>query len=87
MTFAEAFDLVRHVLEFLFYVIAGPLLSIFAAKQLLWQRRLDQQLLELQRHLNELASHEPPTALGREVVLLNSLPQELQTPTVGERTD
>jgi hypothetical protein len=66
MTWAEIFDLVRHVVELLFYVIAGPLLSIFAVKQIRRQRRMDEQLLELQRRLEALARGDDDRSLPDE---------------------
>lgn len=54
MTWADIFDLVRHVAELIFYVVTGPLLSIFALKQLRRQRRLDHQLFEIEQRLREL---------------------------------
>ncbi len=34
MSWADKIDIVRHVLEAFFYLIAGPLLSVFAIKSL-----------------------------------------------------
>lgn len=50
----------RHVVELLFYLIAGPLLSIFAVKQMRHQRGLERQMMELQQRLSELASPDQP---------------------------
>jgi hypothetical protein len=57
MTWAEIFDLVRHVAELFFYVVTGPLLGLFAFNQLRRQRRLDQQLLEVQLRLRQLQAY------------------------------
>jgi hypothetical protein len=56
MRWPDIFDLVRHVVELFFYLVTGPLATLFIVKQLKRQRRIDQQLLDFQQRLAELSS-------------------------------
>lgn len=57
MTWVIGFDILRHVVEFIFYIITGPLLAIFTIKYLKRQRRVDRQLDEVLRRLDRLQRH------------------------------
>lgn len=48
------FDFARHVLEFFFYFITGPLVTIFAYKKLTGRKDTKIKLLELENKVIEL---------------------------------
>ncbi len=54
MTWINIFDLVRHIFEFFFYLITGPLVTFFAVKKLTQKKDTKTQILELQRKIYEL---------------------------------
>jgi len=92
MTLAEIFDVVRHVVELFFYLITGPLVTVFVARQWKRQRRIDQQMIELHRRLADLAAKNPTLPAMSVVVLsdeLNavSLPQQRPERTIAERSE
>lgn len=55
MTIMDKVDIVRHLFELIFYVITGPLVTIFAIKKFKQARSRKYQILNLQRKLLEMS--------------------------------
>jgi hypothetical protein len=56
--FVAIFDFIRHLFEFLFYLITGPLVGLFAYRKVVQSRNADMQIFELQKDLFELATRD-----------------------------
>ncbi len=54
MKYIEIFDFVRHLLEFFFFVVTGPLVTAVAVKKIRQRKDLKQQVLELQERVVQL---------------------------------
>lgn len=68
MTWLNIFDLVRHIFEFFFYLITGPLVTYFAVKKLTQKKDTKTQILELQSKIAEL---ERASMQGSELLTTN----------------
>lgn len=58
MKYIEIFDLVRHIFEFLFYLVTGPLVTVLAVKKITQKKNTSQQLLELHKKIREIEERE-----------------------------
>mgnify|MGYP003409854561 CR=1 FL=1 len=54
MKYIQIFDFVRHLLEFFFFVVTGPLVTAVAVKKIRQRKDLKQQVLELQERVVQL---------------------------------
>ncbi len=59
MTLMDKFELVRHAVEFFFYLITGPLVTIFVWKRVTRRRDSEAYLLEMQKQMLKLAEANP----------------------------
>lgn len=68
MSAIEIFDVIRHIFEFFFYLVTGPLVTFFAVKKITQKKDTKTQILELQRKIFELEKR--TSAQAQEVTLL-----------------
>lgn len=54
MKYIEIFDFIRHLLEFFFFLVTGPLVTAAAVKKMKQRKDLKHQLLELQEKVVQL---------------------------------
>lgn len=76
MTLSDKFDLVRHLLEAFFYVVTGPLVTIFAIKKLFGRKKV--RATDLQMQLLQLAQSDTIIFKQHIVPLVNQLDKELR---------
>lgn len=76
MTLSDKFDLVRHLLEAFFYLVTGPLVTIFAAKKLFGRKKV--RATDLQTQLLQLAQSDTIIFKQHIVPLVNQLDKELK---------
>jgi hypothetical protein len=74
MTLSDKFDLIRHVLEAFFYLVTGPLVTIFAAKKLFGRKKVIAS--DLQMQLLQLAQNDTANFKQHIVPLVNQLDRE-----------
>lgn len=73
MEWVIIFDFVRHLFEFFFFLIAGPLVSFFAYKKATYVKSEETQLLELQKSLLELALRNQDAFKNKIIPLISGL--------------
>jgi hypothetical protein len=78
MTWGDKFDIVRHIFEFFFYLITGPLMAIFAFKKIKQGRDQKREMFELQKRLLEMAQSDKHFFKENIVPLVKNLDSKIQ---------
>ncbi len=78
MEWIAVFDLVRHGLEFFFYLITGPLVTVFAFKKIIEKRDPNLQMVELQKKLLRLSQNNSDGFKKNMVPFVNELDSRLK---------